>query len=293
MTPERPLTRPLTLFGLVVGLCAALHWVTLTLESCLGALLLIAVITGSFHVLGRWLTRSIDGWKFKTVLVGALSSSLFLGVCGTIAEFTSAHHSSSFLGTLIALGLVGAFLGLVMALPFLVPLTLVMRAARRVGRARPYSVIDGSDRRMLWLAWAGALLLWNALSLWWKARYGAYSAGFLVAFFIYWLAHNRIDLARLRAFSVAGQRPRAKDAGPIDPRDRRLTDYGIGDEEWEQWTSPFAQDNPYREGPELRRVIRGSRELAEAALKEVRWLAVLGLVLSLACLGAHLYQQLR
>jgi hypothetical protein len=288
VTPQRLLTRPITLFGLVVGLCAAMHWFRPNLESVVASLILISIITVSCHILGRWLTRSIKAWQGKTLLVSALSGVVFVGGVGIIADLAGARSGST-VSTALGLGVAGGFLGLLLALPFLLPLAIVMKAARRIGRARPLSVIDRSDRRMLWLAWAGALLVWSAASLWWRARSGPFSAGFLIVCFGYWLAHNRVELGRLRAFSVAGQRRRELGAAPIDARDRRLTDYGIGDEEWEQWESPFAADNPYREGPELRRVIRGDRALASAALVELGRLACVGLVLSVAVLAAHLW----
>jgi hypothetical protein len=285
--PDNSLTRPITLFGLMLAIGADLLWITDGVESWLGALVFAGFATAGAHILGRWLTKSIQYWQGKTLLVSALTGAAFFGL---VLSLTESHLT---IGNVLILALVGAILALLLALPLLIPLALLMRAARRLGRARRYSVIDGSDRRMIWLAWAGALLLCNAASLMWKARSGGVGAVALALFFAWWLLQNRAQLARLRSFSLAGQRRREAGAEPIDPRDPRLTDFGIGDEEWEEWTSPFGGDDPYRQAPQLRRVIRGSRELAESALAEARHLAVAGLGISLGCAIWHFVQSHR
>ena len=145
----------------------------------------LAAPFGAIGLAGGWMTADffragtfgIDaGFRpLLVVLTPMVAASLGLVVTGR-GEDSWARAASLVAGTVVAAGtfcgaLVGFMLwppqgliegagnGLLCALAFLPAFWMVLAAARAVGRARPGSLVDASDRRGVWLATATAIAL--------------------------------------------------------------------------------------------------------------------------------------
>lgn len=279
---ERSLVGPVALFGLVLALTIALPLIHK--DQVRPAVLTLIVAATVSSLSGKWLSKSIDYWKGKIVLVGGLSVA---GVFVTLLTIASLNSGNMTLPLAAGLSVFCFFAGMVIMIPFLFPLAILIGAARRIGRARPRSIVDRADRIGLWVGWAGGITLANACALFACTWTNIAVAGCVLAFFGVLLELSARAARQLREISDEGLRPRS-DQTPIDPRDPRLIDFGLGDDELEAWRVP--KDDPYRAGPVLVRILRGKRLDATLALAEVRRHIFVGIAFSALCLVLHLYR---
>jgi hypothetical protein len=134
---------------------------------------------GALAVLGMELaTRASEGLAPGVAVLAAMTACLYAGVGGWL---TSHYRGGGSPWTIVATPLLPAFVcfllsvvamppaamygcafGFVVGLAYLPPLFFVQRAARRVGRARPGSLVDACDRRGVWRPTLGTIV---ALSL--------------------------------------------------------------------------------------------------------------------------------
>lgn len=190
----------------------------------------------------------------------------------------------------------GAATGFVCSLAFLPAFGLVLAAARRVGRARPGSIVDRADRRVVWVAVASSIALGTLAAL---PNWLVFPTDFhpslevsrnlgLAAFTMLiglWLGNA---FALLRTFRVERQTDAMRLANPDDPRlvwSPHKLDLGIGEE---TRASVLAAGNPYRDYDHVLSVIRGNPMEARRALFGTFAMSLAALVVSGACLAMQI-----
>ena len=168
----------------------------------------------------------------------------------------------------------GAATGFVCALGFLPAFALVLAAARRVGRARPGSLVDRADRRAVWLAVAVSVALgtlaalpdWNVFptgvrpSLEVSRTFGLAAVAAIVALCL------GDAVALVRALRVERLLPAMRAASGDDPRvawSPRKLDLGLGEE---TRASVLSAAVVYREHDRVLSVVRGNPRDARRAL---------------------------
>jgi hypothetical protein len=190
----------------------------------------------------------------------------------------------------------GAATGVVCALGFLPAFALVLAAARRVGRARPGSLVDRADRRAVWVAVASSVALgtvaalpdWNVFptgvrpSLELSRNLGL--AAFAVLFTL-WLVDA---IALFRAFRVERQIHAMRPAAADDPRlvwSPKKLDLGVGEE---TLASVLSAAVVYREHDRVLSVIRGNPHEARRALLGTFAVGFTAMLVSGACLAIQI-----
>jgi type III secretory pathway component EscS len=168
----------------------------------------------------------------------------------------------------------GAVMGFFCSLAFLPAFGLVLAAARRVGRARPGSLVDRADRRAVWVAVASSVTLGTIAALpdWDISPIGIHPsvevsrdlgiAAYTVLIAL-WLGDA---FALFRAVRVERQTHAMRQANPDDPRlisSPHKLDLGVGEETVASVLSPAV---PYREYGRVLSVIRGNPLEARRAL---------------------------
>ena len=134
-----PLTWPFAVAGLVGGWLSADTFKPHGGDELRVLLALVTPVVAA--LLGRFLTSRIHGGPLRTAL---MVTAAIIG-----AGMINGVLLGLFLGAMIGV-LIGVPFGALFALPFVPPLALVVLLARRVGRARPGSAVDASDRRAVW-----------------------------------------------------------------------------------------------------------------------------------------------
>jgi len=190
----------------------------------------------------------------------------------------------------------GAATGFACSLAFLPAFGLVLAAVRRVGRARPGSLVDRADRRAVWVAVACSVTLgtlaalpnWNvfptdvrpSLELSRNLGLGAFAVLFALCL--------GDAFALFRAFRVERQVQVMRPANPDDPRlvwSPRKLDLGVGEETLASVLSAAAV---YRENDRVLSVIRGNPYEARRLLFGTFAMGLAALVVSGACLAIQI-----
>lgn len=241
-------------------------------------------------LLGRFLTRRIHGGPLRTALVVTAS------IIG--AGMINGMVLGLFLGAVIGM-MIGVPFGALFALPFLPALALMVLLARRVGRARPGSAVDASDRRAVWGAVALSASLATLVPLdGIFGRFGgddtvafaALSLGVLLALFL-------VDGAALVRLAQVQRALRAIDArvgsGPLPAVDGEASviDFGLGSE-GEQLEELAPAAGVYRDRQRVTRVFRGDLDAAGKALVWAMVLELGALCLALGALMLHVSSHL-
>lgn len=209
-------------------------------------------------LLGWWVGRRAPTAPLKwlhfvasTVGAGALTGAL-LGA-GTV--IVSMQDASGGLLTGLLFGAYGMIFGAILAaLCFVPPLAMVFAVHTRVGRARPGSLVDLSDRRRVWFATTAVVSLgaWIAANLGSASNTGpkVIALAATTALLGLWLA----DVAQVtRLFQLLTGLGRSDEDGIGS--DAPSLDLGIGDERWVQ-TEP--REGPYRSTVRVTKVVRGA-----------------------------------
>jgi hypothetical protein len=183
--------------------------------------------------------------------------------------------------------LIGAPWGFICALPFVPVLAAIMAAARNVGRARPESVVDRSDRRAIWTATSVSVALATLVA----APHGSGGVPLLLAFsascaLVGLLSLDLLSLEKLsRPLRLQGT---LRTRGPIAEHELDrvpVIDNGLGDVAYEE-LAPAS--SAYRSADQVLRIHRGSRQRARAALRSASLRGALALALATAAASAHL-----
>jgi hypothetical protein len=244
---------PFAALGLLGGILTATFFDAL--GSSIGRLVMgVTPITAG--LLGAAVGAVRRRWAVATILLGMIAGVLNGTVIGLI-ESASGHH-------IVEMGF-GAWLGVWCAPGFLPPLVVIAWAARRVGRARLGSLIDGIDRRAVWcaVAWtAVACTLWLRLS-------GSVSGtqlsqrlvivggiGAAALLYLLWnLGRDLTALARAEeAVRLASLLKNVVPAPAEAARSRHYVDLGLGDEQHHQ----IDDGTLYRTAPSIQLVLAGS-----------------------------------
>jgi hypothetical protein len=251
---EARLGLPFALLGLTGGWLVARLTVGSNRGDSFIAWLLMLFTPVSCGLLGSFLHRQRPTWVLRTLLlslVAGIANGMMVGMfCG------------AFVGLII-----GLMAGFLFCLPFLPAIFLVTAASRRVGRAASGSLVDGADRRGVWI-WTLASI---ALATLWSLRdpHGlqplAVAFACLVALFALLVAdgfavHALGRLGTDLSFSVLENR---ETENLRSVPSSRVIDMGLGDELRAQVEKSAA---PYRELDRVVSVVRGDPELARAAL---------------------------
>jgi hypothetical protein len=164
----------------------------------------------------------------------------------------------------------GASDGLAVGAGFAIAFAVIGAAARRAGRARPFSVVDSSDRLLVAAAVAALLGIAAGGAQLRRAAYPYCTAGLpatpvvavvsTIALFIV-VGLQWASLARASAVMARAQVGVDEALAPGTP----CFDYGIGDELGAEYG---ARRNAYRDTPSVIRVTRGSPIVARRALVE-------------------------
>lgn len=188
----------------------------------------------------------------------------------------------------------GAATGFICALAFLPAFTLVLAAARRVGRARPGSLVDRADRRAVWLAVATSVALGTLAAL---PDWNVFPMGVRPSLEVSrWLGLAALtaiaalcvnDAAALvRAILTFRQVDTMRPTSPDDPRiawsPRRL-DLGLGDS---TLAAVLSAAVAYRDHDRILSVVRGDPHAARRALFGTFASGLVALALASACIVA-------
>lgn len=240
---------------------------------------LVALILGLLlHPVTRW-----SGWRAALATAsGVLSAGLVAGAF--VGVMTWSKYG---LGE-------GAASGFWCGAAFLPGFAAVLWAARRVGRARPGSLVDGADRRAVWVAAAAAIALgtlaalpdWTILpgmsrpSLSISRALGAAAATAIAAL----LLCDGVGL--LRAWRAQGELKQMRPCAPDEPGlswARRQLDLGLG---YEAAASVMPAAGIYREHDRVLKVIRGDAGAASRALLGSVGVGAAALACAVGCLLA-------
>lgn len=209
-------------------------------------------------LLGAWVGRRAPAAPLKwlrfvvsTVGAGALTGALLGG--GTML-FTMEDAGRGLLAALL-FGTYGMIFGAILAaLCFVPPLAVVFAAHTRVGRARPGSFVDLSDRRRVWFGTAAVVFLaaWITTNLGSAANDGSKAIALAAtsALLGLWVA-DVAQVTRLFQLLTGLGRSDEDGIGSYAP----FVDLGIGDERWVQ-TQP--REGPYRSTVQVTKVVRGA-----------------------------------
>ena len=188
---------------------------------------------------------------FGVTLVAGLANGILIGgIGGACADFPA-----GFLwGTLG-----GGIFGVICSIPFLVPLAISARLALSHGKARERSLVDRSDRRIVWAALApcaslAALLVEASSGMWHPPSVGFLAIASLAVPFA--LGISLVDLAAWWSASAEGRR--------TDDGHRDIVDVGIGDD---TVVRTIPAKDAYRDVDRQVHVLRGSPLLAERILR--------------------------
>jgi len=292
MVPSSPLRPHIALPYAVLG--AAGGWMAadffrvgvLSLDAGLRPALL-AVTPLAALVLGLLLnpiTRWPRGRAAFATVVGVLGAGLTAG--GLVGVLIWSRHGVG----------EGAASGFWCAAAFLPGFAAVLAAARRVGRARPGSLVDGADRRAIWLAVAAAVALGTLAALPdWYVFPGSARPSLAVSRSLGVVAVALIAAVLLRDLVALARALRAtreirsmRSCAPDDPNlswARRQLDLGVGHE---AAAAVIPAAGVYREHDRVLQVIRGNPEHAGRAMRgAVAWGAA-ALACGVACLLATL-----
>lgn len=223
----------------------------------------------------------------------AVGAVLALTVSTTIAGVANGAIIGFF-----AMPPVGALLaspwGFVCALPFVPVLAIIVLAARRVGRARPGSVVDRSDRRGVWVATMAATALATVVVAphgealhgvpFWISFAGALGAVALTAYDL--VERRRVGRPVVLEGPLRPRAPAPATTVAVEvPAGAELHDVGLGDATFEE-LAPSSQ--PYRSSERVLRVHRGSRARAREALAAAGWRGVAAVIVAATASAAHL-----
>jgi hypothetical protein len=214
------------------------------------------------------------GWVWKTILFGWLAGIVNGMLVGAIAMH------GDMLGSAVGLYF-GAIYGTVCGACYVPALLYVVFHSRRVGQSRLGSISDGIDRRAVWTATAGALLL-ALFGLGRDLHLHAHQAVFLrlveagLAVVMAVLVADLIALGRLVWLRdrLLGQVPQAGVAGFL--RAPGFVDVGIGES---GWTAAAQSGGPYRTEEERRLIALGDvpgalRRITRSLVVDVGVLAI-------------------
>lgn len=243
-------------------------------------------------LLGAWLRtpaqRGIARVAISTLLAGLLNGILCLFLLGGVGGHLSLLGCIPFAG----------YFGLLFSLPFVPATVAVAVVARRVGRAREGSLLDGADRRAVWRTVAtvialGAMLmsaspaaheLPGLLALHAPRRNGLLELTLTMTLgALALVAFDGRAMARLQRWIARA----GKERDPMRLISAPTLDLGIGDQLFEE-VAPAR--GPYREADRVLAVVRGNPGQARAALASGLTRGALSLGL---CGAATAYQLLR
>jgi hypothetical protein len=239
-----------------------------------------------FSLVVAFLVQPATRWpRFGKALLAATASVLSAGLV-----------AGALIGVLVwsqwGLG-EGAMSGFWCGVAFLPGFAAVLAAVRRVGRARPGSIVDRADRRAVWLAVVttialgtiAALPAWNVMPpVYYYSPYPETSQvlGFgALAVLVALLLGDTVGLAR--ALRAGRQLETMRPCHPDDPAliwSPRQLDLGIGDE---AAAAVIAGPGLYRDRDRMTHVVRGNAVAARGALLGSVALSIIALSISAAC----------
>jgi len=214
---------------------------------------------------------------FAAALVaGLVNGALIGGGAGAIYEFPSG----------ILWGLFGgALAGLVASFPFLIPLTMMANAAAACGRAREGSIVDRSDRRVVWAVippfTAMGAFLADGGRVTMTTPTGIFGLHVLIGVCVYF----SVAFVVLEARSWLRAR---REIGAVDDGRGPVIDVGVGDETVDRTAEVRLA---YREIPQETKLFRGDPHRAAWLLRQRALRLVVGVVVSVASLWGALMQK--
>lgn len=248
-------------------------------------ILLIGVTPVVAGLLGHFLTSRVHPH-------GPLRTSILFAFSVVAAGAVNGMVIGAMLGGPLGM-LFGVPFGALFSLPFLPALGLLTVLARRIGRARPDSLVDRADRRSVWTALAACCALASLIPT--DGIFGRYrdprdmalpalGLGLTVGLFVtdcaalLFIGQLERSLRRLRTRAGHGPLPASGDVAVVD--------MGLGDDD-QQVEELGPGQAVYRSTDQVRRVFRGDFDKAKRALGRTLMLDIGALLLALSALMAR------
>lgn len=280
----RPTDRTLALVAATLGFAGAAFLACIWLEGfemAVPSMLLVVSTTVVAGGLGQVASRRVEtamGFGVATFVAGAVNGAI-LGLIAGLGIGT--------FGSTLLMPILGAAFGLFCAMPFVPALTIAFKASRRVGRARPGSLVDEADRRAPWMATSLTILVCGmaVATLFSKARQPTlfalvFGAGVVATILA---AQTARSWYRARGWQLAFADAEASDGSSIDvPAGAETFDLGLGEEEQEL----RQRGDAYRAGVRTKARLKGDAALVRRILQRDLMLGVIG---TLLCVVATLW----